>query len=212
MKTRLVLRLLLGLGSISAMAHPVSYKDAFGIMSYNSQRMNEFLLTYSFSPRFAVAGTYLRDSNSEFYIPRLNFLVKRWNNHDSQANFYLSAGAGTEKYGIKTYGAQLGEAVLDWEDRQYYTYIDHIYIRRDNAVNPLIPLGDYNHTKLRLGYAPFLAEYDELNIWLVAQFEKHNDERQINATQFLRFYRKNVLWEIGAGFDGSVAFNFMVHL
>ena len=212
MKLRLILGILVVIGSLKALAHPVSYKDAVGIMSYNSAKMSELLLTYSFSHRFALATTYLRDSKSEFYIPRANYLVKRWNETDSQGNFYLSAGSGIEKYGSKSYGAQLGEVVLDWESRKYYTYIDHIYIRRDNDANPLIPLQDYNHTKLRLGFAPFLADYEDLNVWLIAQVEKHNDEKQIDMTQFLRFYRKNVLWEIGAGFDGSLAFNFMIHL
>jgi hypothetical protein len=212
MKLRLILGILIGIASLEASAHPTSYKGAVGIMSYNSAKMNELLLTYSFSPNFAVAGTYLRDSKSDFYIPRLNFLAKRWNNSDSQANFYLSGGSGVEKFDSKTTPAHLGEVVLDWESRQYYTYVDHVYIKRDNKDNLLIPNQDYNHTKLRLGMAPFLADYEELNIWLIAQFEKHNDEKQIDATQFVRFYRKNMLWEIGAGFDGSLAFNFMVHL
>jgi hypothetical protein len=164
------------------------------------------------SSQFAVAHTYLRDSRSEFFIPRANFLVKRWNETDSQANFYLSAGSGFEKFDGKTVPAQFGEAVLDWESRKYYTYLEHQYIRRDETLNPALPLQDYNHTRLRLGFAPFLADYEDLNIWYIAQFEKHNQEDQINATQFLRFYRKNVLWEVGAGFDGSLAFNFMVHI
>ena len=118
--------LAVGLGFLGftqfANAHPVSYQDGFGIMSYNSQNMNELLLTYSFSPRFAVAHTYLRDSSkSEFYIPRANFLLKRWNEPDSQANIYLSAGSGIERFNSKTSSAQLGEIVMDWERRKYYT-------------------------------------------------------------------------------------------
>ncbi len=80
-----------------AFAHPVSYKDAFGIMSYNSPKTNELLLTYSLNPKFAVAGTYLRDSKSEFSIPRADFLLQRWNNVDSQGNFYLTVGSFTER-------------------------------------------------------------------------------------------------------------------
>lgn len=209
---QIILGLLTSLLSMMAVAHPVSYQDGIGIMSYNSQKMNELLLTYSFTPRFAVANTYLRDSKSEFYIPRANFLLKRWNEPNSQANFYISAGTGLEKFGSQTSSAHLGEVVLDWESRKYYTYLEHLYIRRSNTANPLIPIQDYNHTKLRMGFAPFLADYEDLNIWFISQFEKHNEESQIEAIQFLRFYRKNVLWEIGAGFDGSIAFNFMIHL
>lgn len=205
----LILILLMG---STVLAHPVGYKGSLGIMSYNSSTMNEILLTYSVSPRFAVAQTYLKDSKSEFYIPRLNFLAQRWNNTDSQGNIYLSAGSGIEKQDSKNFQTHLGEVVLDWESRKYYTYFEHLYLRRSNGLNSNIPWDDYNHSKLRLGFAPFMADYEDLNIWCIAQFDKHGDEKQINATQFLRFYRKNVLWEIGAGFDGSMAFNFMLHL
>lgn len=198
------------LSASAAIAHPVSYKGAFGVMSYNSAAMNEVLLTYSFSHRFALATTYLRESKSEFYIPRANFLVNRWNNEDSQGNFYLSAGSGIEKFNSTNYGVRLAEIVADWESRKYYTYFEHLYMKRGNDQNPLWLQQDDNHTKVRLGIAPFLADYEDLNVWFIAQLTKHNDE-QIQTTQFLRFYMKNVLWEVGAGFDGSFAFNFMIH-
>lgn len=136
------------LSSSIALAHPVSYQDGIGIMSYNSQKMNELLLTYSFTPRFAVAHTYLRDSKSEFYIPRANFLLKRWNETDSQANIYFSAGSGLETFDSKTSSAHLGEVVLDWESRKYYTYLEHLYIKRDTTANPDLPLLDYNHSNV----------------------------------------------------------------
>jgi hypothetical protein len=209
---RALLMAILTMATGKAFAHPVSYQDGFGIMSYNSPEMTELLLTYSFTPRFAIAHSYLRDSHSEFYIPRADFLLKRWNNTDSQANIYFSAGAGLEKFNSSTTSANLGEVVLDWESRKYYTYLEHLYIRRDNRSNPDLPLQDYNYTKLRLGFAPFLADYTDLNVWFITQFERHSDEKQIEATQFLRFFIRNVLWEVGAGFDGSVKFNFMIHL
>ena len=198
--------------SFVAFAHPVSYKGATGIMSYNSPEMNELLVTYSFNFNYAAAATYLRDSKSEFVIPRFNYLVKHWNNTDSQGNIYLSRGIGNEIYNDKTYGVRLAEFIADWEDRRYYTYLEHLNLTRDNDQNPMLPETSYNHTKLRLGYAPFLADYNDLNVWTIVQFEKHNEDKQIEATPFLRFFMKNVLWEIGAGFDGSTKFNFMIHL
>lgn len=194
-----------------AEGHPVSYKDALGLMSYNTPEMNEVLLTYSLNPHFAVAATYLRDSKSEFYIPRVNFLLKRWNNEDSQANIYLSGGAGYEKFGSKNYSVSLGELVADWESRKYYIYFDHLYLNRNNDLNTLLPDRDYNHSKFRVGTAPFLADYKDLNVWLILQGEKHLNQSNIEMTQFLRFYIKNMLWEVGARFDGGWAFNYMVH-
>jgi len=209
MKIRLLIATIL-LSSF-AQAHPVSYKDAIGLMSYNNPEMNEILLTYSLTPYFAVAGTYLRDSKSEFYIPRVNFLLKRWNNEDSQGNVYLSGGAGYEKFASKNYGVNLVEFVADWESRKYYIYFDHLYLNRNNDQNSLLPERDYNHSKLRVGTAPFLADYADLNVWLILQGEKHLSESNIEMTQFLRFYMKNTLWEVGARFDGGWAFNYMVH-
>lgn len=198
--------------TLPAYAHPVSYKDGLGIMSYNSKDMNELLLTYSFTPKFAFATTYLRDSKSEFYIPRANFLLHRWNNDDSQANVYLSAGSGVEKYDGKTTSVNLGELVADWESRKYYVYFEHLYLNRNTEKNLSLPDRDYNHTKFRLGFAPFLADYSDLNVWFITQFDRHLNTDQIEASQFLRFYIRNVLWEVGAGFDGSFKFNFMIHL
>ena len=173
--------------------------------------MNEILLTYSFSPRYAVATTYLRESNSEFYIPRLNLLMKRWNNDESQGNIYLSAGAGYEKYSSQTYGARLGELILDWESRKYYVYFEQLYLQRDNDTNLLLANKDYSKSKFRAGMAPFLADYTDLNVWFILQAEKQAGQKQIELTQFLRFYMKNTLWEVGAGFNGDWAFNYMIH-
>jgi hypothetical protein len=198
-------------GQLTAWSHPTSYKDAIGLMSYNTPDMTEILLTYSISHKFAVATTYLRDSKSEFYIPRLNFLVQRWNNDDSQGNIYFSAGAGYEKFDSENRSVRLAELVMDWESRKYYVYMDHLYLNRDNEKNLLLKGTEYNHTKFRLGTAPFLADYNDLNVWFIIQAEKHLNEKQIEMTQFLRFYIKNTLWEVGARFDGGWAFNYMIH-
>lgn len=207
---RLILPLIL-LVSLKALAHPVSYKDAVGIMSYNNSQMNEILLTYSLNYNFALGTTYIREKQSEFYIPRLNFLAKRWNNEDSQGNLYLSAGSGIEKYNSAHYNVKLAEVVADWESRKYYVYLEHLHMLRDNKDNPLWLQRDDNHTKFRLGFAPFLADYNDLNVWFIAQLTKHNDE-STEATQFMRFYMKNVLWEVGADFNGGFAINFMIHI
>lgn len=206
-----IILLLLILALSKANAHPVSYKGATGIMSYNSAEMNEILLTYSLSHELALGTTYIREKNSEFYIPRINFLAKRWNNEDSQGNFYLGAGSGIEKYNSSHHNVRLAEVVADWESRKYYVYLEHLHLLRDNKDNPLWLQRDDNHTKFRLGFAPFLADYSDLNVWMIAQLTKHNDETT-EATQFFRFYMKNTLWEVGADFKGGFAFNFMVHL
>lgn len=199
------------LTTVKLWAHPVSYKDSVGIMSYNTSKANELLLTYSLNFDFAVGTTYFQENKSELYIPRLDFLLKRWNNDDSQGNIYFSAGAGQEKYNNELSNVKLAELVADWESRKYYVYFENFYLKRNNTSNPLWTEADDNHRKLRLGFAPFLADYSDLNVWAIAQFSQHNNEN-IETTQFLRFYIKNTLWEIGSDFNGGFAFNFMIHI
>ena len=67
------------------------------------------------------------------------------------------------------------------------------------------------HSRFRAGLAPFRSETHELGIWYIVQFDKHNSENW-STTQLLRFYFKNVLWEIGAGLNGSYQINLMTHL
>lgn len=213
---------LLGVGGASqAWAHPVSYKGAWSLMSFNDKDMNEVHLTYSFTPRLAGSLMFLNLEESEFVIPHANFLVKRWNNDDSQGNIYLSLGSGVETVAERGYSAHMGTFVADWESRKFYSSFEHLYIDRDFSSEA------FSHSKLRLGFAPFLAEYSDLNVWFITQFDRDwlsddgvggaggagvGRDESVRATQFMRFYIKNVLWEIGAGFDGNFAFNFMIHL
>jgi len=204
--------LLLILLSAVANSHPVTYKDGIGLMSYNSAPSNELMLTYSMSPRWAVAMTYLREQKSEIYLPRLNFLLQRWNQENSQANIYLSLSRGVEKFNSQNYQTNFAELIADWESRKYMISFEHQYFARENESNLALAKKDLNKSKLRMGFAPYLAEANDLSAWYVAEFNRRNDDSQIEAMQFIRLYKKNVLWEIGASFDGSMAFNFMIHM
>jgi hypothetical protein len=65
----------------------------------------------------------------------------------------------------------------------------------------------------RVGYAPFVAGYNDLNIWAIMQFDYNPDMRsEVQVTPFLRFYYKNVLWEMGASLRGNIYWQFMVHI
>ena len=64
---------------------------------------------------------------------------------------------------------------------------------------------------LRVGHAPYLAEYDELNIWLMLQYMNH--PRGLNrhmTTPIVRMFYKNVLWELGVSTDGTFIINFAI--
>jgi hypothetical protein len=52
-----------------------------------------------------------------------------------------------------------------------------------------------HNTKLRLGFAPYLAEFDELSFWLILEDRKSTE--QSSVFPILRFYYRNALWEVG---------------
>ncbi|MGE5085758.1 MAG: hypothetical protein ACM3MG_05610 [Bacillota bacterium] len=189
-------------------AHPVSYQGATSLMSYNKENQNEILLTYSFKSYMAGGFYYFKDGQTEFTLPRLNYLAKRWNNEDSQGNIYLSGGYGYERSFAETTGAGFGAVDVDWESRKYYTAAGYQRLLRDHSKDNSRP--DFEVIKARSGVAPYLADFNEINAWFILQAEKMND-KPVELTQFIRLFYKNVLIELGAGFDGGWAFNYMVH-
>ncbi|MFM6927140.1 MAG: hypothetical protein ACKOX6_01675 [Bdellovibrio sp.] len=207
MKQLLFSFLLIGF-STASFAHPVSYQGATSLMSYNKEEENEVLLTYSFKSYLAAGLYYLKEGKTAFTLPRVNYLAKRWNNEDSQGNIYLSGGYGYERSHDENKGVGLGGLDVDWESRKYYTSAAYYRFLRDDSGDVSRP--DFEIIKVRGGVAPYLAEYGEINAWFILQAEKMND-KPVELTQFVRLFYKNVLIELGAGFDGGWAFNYMVH-
>src|SRR5687767_13025530 len=79
-------------------AHPVIYKEGKVLSSSNMPSYSDNQALYSFTPKFAAGLNHWRftkdEDNTEFGFARLNYLLKRFNGEDSQANIYLSSGAG----------------------------------------------------------------------------------------------------------------------
>ncbi len=195
-------------GASISEAHPVSFQGAVSLMSYNKEKENEFLITYSATHWLAAGLTYYKIEDTEYTIPRVNFLAKRWNNEDSQGNIYLSTGYGSERSQNERTGVTLASIETDWESRKYYTSLQYNkFFRQDSDA---IDRSDFEHSKARFGMAPYLAEFNDINTWLIIQFEKMND-KPVETTQFVRLFYKNVLIELGATIGGGWAFNYMVH-
>lgn len=205
----LKLSLLLGiLWSTQVMAHPVSFQGSTSLMSYNTEDENTVDLFYSVRSYLAVGVTYQREDKTYFTVPRVNYLAQRWNNVDSQGNIYLSAGYGQERSYDQSLGVGFAAVDVDWESRHYYTAAAYNrYFRGDKED---ISRPDFEMMKVRAGVAPYLGEFNEINTWLILQSEKRNDTAW-ELTQFVRLFYKNMLVELGAGFNGSYAFNYMMH-
>ena len=194
-----------------AHAHTVSYKGANALMTANSSEMSNWTLNHSFTSRAAGAASYLRfqgeDAKREAYLVRGNFLLKRWNELASQGNLYFSLGQGILSKNDKQSGAGLYSEEADWESRKYYVAFMHEGLISYKSSNDQIYM-----TKVRAGFAPYLADFKELNAWAILEVKSVSKmKKDISITPIIRLFYNNVLMEFGVSSAGESEFNFMVH-
>ena len=200
-----------GLISMNALAHPVSFKGSTSFMGWSSAKSTEFVLGHSFTSyaSFGVRALRLetRDDERTYYIPQVGFLLKRWNELASQANVYLVIGHGGEIKNRSFKDTSSLKFETDWESRKYYiSFAQSALIDHKNDQRSI------HHSKLRAGFAPYLAEFNELNSWLILEANHMNKaDRDLEITPLIRLFYKNVLIETGSSFQGDLQFNFMVH-
>ena len=216
MRRLLYIPLLLFLATNPLGAHPVPFKGAVSVMTWNQPFLNETMTTYSFHRKAAVAGQYMRmdmaGGEMKAYLPQLNYLVRRWNERGAQANVYLSGGWGGYEFDPEASGdtrrktAALGSFETDWETRKYYL---------SGKVTGLFPSTGRNTwvQTYRAGVAAYPAEFEELAAWLILDIQ-HNSarEREVTVTPVMRLFYRNILTEIGSSFSGDWMLNFMIHL
>ncbi len=203
--------LFLSILGTKAEAHPVAFAGSYSIMTWNSKEMSDWMFTHSFTSKTSLAARYLRlqteDGERTFYIPQVNFLLKRWNELDSQANIYLSLGHGGEKINSSFKNTSSAAIEADWESRKYY-----VSFREDAIISHKNSDRNIYQSKVRAGFAPYLAEFDEMNTWFILQADMGNKmEDEFKLTPFIRLFYHNVLTEFGVSSKGDAQFNFMVH-
>ena len=189
-----------------ALAHPVIFKGGTVFESEQSPEHQHLSLSYTFHQKTGVAFDYMKfnDAKTEFYFTKLNYRLWRQNEVESQANIYLSLGAGQRRENQNLTNSGLAQINVDWENRDYYVSGFQEYILQED----LDPIW---HSRARVGLAPFRGDYEDINVWFIAQFEKTNGESW-ETTPIMRTYFKNILWEVGASLNGNYQLNLMFHL
>lgn len=211
MPTTLVALLVL-LFSISSFGHPVIYEGGTVVSSFNMTSYSDNQILYSFSPKWTTGINHWRftqdDKNTEMALARLNHLVWRHNGDDSQANIYLLSGVGVVDSEIErrqTDDIYMAGIELDWETRTLYTALK-VYQFASPGVT------DINMTQARIGFSPFEAPFEQLQSWFMLQaMVMEKVEPEVIITPMLRFFYKNVLWEIGSSTRAEWMLNLMVH-
>lgn len=191
----------------TAEAKPISYVNGFMVMQENDETGHTLSLDYTIDPSLAV-GLYAKKESGDmdFFTvgPQVNYLVKRWNMPEGQANIFNMTGAGVSHWkGDDKFSAWTG-ILADYETRRLFTSYE---IRGMYA-------GDFEKSvwqRARVGFAPYLANYDDLNTWFMIQVDHHPaKEDNVVVTPLVRFFYKTTLVEVGYSSNNRAMLNWVL--
>jgi hypothetical protein len=190
--------------AMPTVAKPISYVGGTMLMVESDYTGTSVSADYTFSPRFAAALYAKRERHeTEFTMvgPQLNVLLQRWNLPDGQGNIFAMTGTGVAVEGSHNRYAAWTSVLADYETRRIFSSYEVrlMYVR-----------GEATSTwqRARLGVAPYLANYDDLNTWFMVQVDHHPEKRRaITATPLVRLFYKTLLLEGGVSTHGDVMLN-----
>ena len=146
----------------------------------------------SASTPFAPSGKVWRN----VWFTQAVYLVKRVSTEDGIGNAYVFGGPileQRERGGAAHAGAQAG-LWADYETRRIYTRI---------KIHGLKSAGGdrwrRNEVVAQAMWAPYAADYEDVASWIGVQGKRVSDERRIEVTPYVWFFRKD--WWIDVGFS-----------
>lgn len=185
-------------------ARPITYPGGTNVMVGTDPMVDMIHIDHTLNKDWAVgwASSYAPEMNVSTHGPQVT-RGWRWNYPDSQANVYLTGGAGPTLVGDKAKASAWGGASVDWEDRRWYTQAGTSF--HTTADGP-----DSLWQSARVGVAPYVAEAGELHSWLMLQVDHTPGARETwSATPMVRQFYGDYLWEAGVSTRGGVMLNLM---
>ena len=212
----LLASLLMALCSPSAVAHPVTFTGGFAASSIHRPGLTHSQVNYTVHRKLALGATHLRirhlDTPLEGSLAQANVLLFRRNRPNSQANLYMSLGAGIAHEGVELGQALiLGSLQADFETDNFYSAIVAMGV---GGLDQFSDLGELpSSVRGRIGVLPFASGFESLQAWAVMQVDYTTQaDDPLSVTPLLRFFYRNVLWEFGASLDGKPWLHMMIHL
>jgi hypothetical protein len=190
-----------------AMAKPIAFADGTTVMAeYGAGTMQELQIFYA--PRFdcSAGGGHVDftsdvDGHTEHInYARLNWLARRWNLDDAQANIFVWGGAGSAT-GNKFDGTRAtgnAGAQFDYETRRIYASVKSDLQRSSEFSNRI--------DTLQLGLAPYKHDYGGIATWFVFQARHYTGELHsgIETAALLRLFKGGAWIEAGVTNAGNV--------
>mgnify|MGYP006096030017 FL=1 len=192
-------------------ARPVSYPGGWTVMLKNDGNINRMHTHFSPTHKLSLGYNleYWHDEEFIFNSLQVNNLLKRWNEKNSQANFYLKSGIGlaySDKFefdGETKLSAFTGIS-YDWENRSYF-------IKYQNRYTDAGKIYDAFMQSIIFGVAPYEGNFGDLHTWLMLKIEhKPENKENFEITPLFRFFKNVHLLELGLNDRGKFLFNYII--
>ena len=165
-------------------SRPISYSGGHTLMHFNDSMKESIYYHYSPIYKFSIGLESIQNkvfSTNETNI-RFTYLLNRKNKKLSQRNLYFQS-AFSSKDNNYAYGMH-----GDWETRRYFIGFDYKEVK--NII-------DYTDKHIQLGVAPYLGEYGDLHTWLMVKTKKNSLNNKQITYPVVKFFKGNVLLELG---------------
>jgi hypothetical protein len=185
-------------------AKPLSYVGGTMVMQENDETCHTLSVDYTFDPHFAL-GIYAKYElgGDDFWMagPQLNTLIKRWNLPDGQGNIFNMTGAGTARQGSRNEPAAWTTMMADYETRRVFISYEARFMYARGIEKSV-------WQRAYAGFAPYLANYDQLNTWALIRIDHHpaKDDHFV-VTPVIRFFYKTIWLEVGYSSNKHVMVN-----
>jgi hypothetical protein len=197
----------LACASMASGAKPIAFSHGTTVMAeYGAGTMKEAQVFYAPKYYLSAGGGYLELESDidgrrrEISYARLNYLARRWNLEEAQANIFVWAGAG------QAYVSERNDHLLAWNaggQVDYETRRIYASLRTD-----LQRASVFSHRvdTLQLGLAPYEHDFDTLATWFVVQGRSYTGGLHdgIEWALLLRLFKRGAWVEAGVTDDGKL--------
>ena len=193
--------------SLQVEAKPLSYVGGTMVMQENDETGHTVSSDYTFLPTEAL-GVYVKQEENGKEIlmvtPEFNTLLKRWNLPDGQGNIFNMSGAGLAHYRGNNQPCLWTAFLADYESRRWFLSYEPRFVW-DGDIEKSV------WQRARIGIAPYLAKYNDLNTWIMFQVDHHPAKHDhFVATPLIRFFYKTYLFEVGYSSDQHIMINWQI--
>ena len=211
---RLLIAGALALAPAGLLAKPIAYAQGTTVMAeYGAGTMNEAQVFHAPRYDWSLGAGYLEldselnDTRREITYARINYLVKRWNREESQANVFVWGGAGSAYVSESNSHEAAWNAggQVDYETRRIYA----------SFKTDLHRAASFSHRidTLQLGIAPYEHDYATLATRLVIQGREYTGGiyAGVEWALLLRLFKGGAWLEAGVTDDGKLQAMAMVN-